>query len=192
MAIILTKQKNQIEIPLSSRGTIGRIRVNLNWNQSSQTDNIDLDLACLYELSDGKKGVVQALGKKFGDFNSPPFILLDQDDRTGASTEGENLFINGEKIEDIKKILIFTFIYEGVINWTQTDGVVTIEPPSGDKIVINMDEPNNDKRMCALALIENQNEGNISIKRLVEYHKIHHEMDVAYNWGLTWRKGKKD
>lgn len=42
---------------------------------------VDLDLGCLYELADGSKGIVQALGNSFGALNTHPFIQLDGDDR---------------------------------------------------------------------------------------------------------------
>jgi acyl-CoA synthetase (AMP-forming)/AMP-acid ligase II len=56
---------------------------------------IDLDLAALYELMDGSKGLVQALGNTFTDRHSPPFnpiLRLDGDDRSGSNSGGENLF----------------------------------------------------------------------------------------------------
>ena len=52
------------------------------------TSGIDLDLGCLYELNDGRKGAVQALGNAFGSLTNPPFISLDGDDRTGDSVGG--------------------------------------------------------------------------------------------------------
>lgn len=87
--------------------------INLNWNQKqggglfNRKNGVDLDLACLYELKNGSKGVVQALGNAFGSLNQPPYVLLDGDDRTGSVTTGENLRINGSKIADIERILIF-------------------------------------------------------------------------------------
>ena len=90
---------------------------------------IDLDLGCLFELKDGRKGVVQALGNAFGSLNQPPYIALDGDDRTGAVTTGENLRIDGNQIALFKRILVYTFIYEGVANWQQADATVTIKYP---------------------------------------------------------------
>ena len=40
-------------------------------------------------------------------------MALDGDDRTGASAAGENLRINGAKIPEIQRVLVYTFIYEG-------------------------------------------------------------------------------
>ncbi len=80
---------------------------------------IDLDLAALYELADGRKGVVQALGNTFGDLDGPPYVKLDADDRTGSSAAGETLFINLDHTADIRRILVFAFIYEGVRRGTR-------------------------------------------------------------------------
>src|SRR5690606_40105293 len=72
-------------------------RFSRDWSSdvcSSDLGGVDLDLGCLYELADGSKGVIQALGNSFGALNTPPYIHLDGDDRTGSSTGGENMHIN--------------------------------------------------------------------------------------------------
>ena len=90
---------------------------------------IDLDLACLWEFSDGSKGVVQALGNAFqAPYQGAPIIRLDGDDRSGAVTGGENMFIDLSRVNEIRRILVFAFIYEGVPNWASADGVVTLLP----------------------------------------------------------------
>lgn len=48
----------------------------------------------MYELLSGEKGVIQALGRRMGVRGRPPYIYLDQDDRSGASAEGENLYLD--------------------------------------------------------------------------------------------------
>ncbi|MFX7621181.1 tellurium resistance protein, partial [Acinetobacter baumannii] len=79
---------------------------------------------CLFEMQDGTKSVVQALGKRFGSFNDFPYIQLSADDRTGALKEGEWLRINGQNWQQIRRVVLFAFIYEGVPNWAETDAVV--------------------------------------------------------------------
>lgn len=85
--------------------SIGEILINLNWSQparrglfSRASQPIDLDLGCLFELTNGSKGAVQALGNSFGSLSQAPFISLDGDDRSGESAGGENLRINGNRI----------------------------------------------------------------------------------------------
>ncbi|ASA25277.1 TerD family protein [Paenibacillus donghaensis] len=194
--IELKKKGDSINLKKSAGG-LGELLINLNWNQKqggglfSRKSGVDLDLACLFELKDGSKGVVQALGNAFGSMNQPPYMMLDGDDRTGSVTTGENLRINGAKVANIERILIFAFIYKGVTNWSEADGVVTIKQSGGPDIIVNMDEHNNRKGMCAIALFRNVNNETFSIERLVQYYSGHREMDQAYNWGLRWVAGNK-
>lgn len=197
--ISLTKRGDVIN--LQKKGSaLGEIVINLNWNQKKTggggffkraSGGVDLDLGCLFELKDGRKSVVQALGRSFGDLNRPPYIALDGDDRTGAVTTGENLRINGNKLAEIRRILVFAFIYEGAANWAQADGVVTIKQPGGPDIEVRMDEHDNRKGMCGIALIENVNDQTFSIKRLVQYFSGHRELDEAHGWGMRWQAGSK-
>src|SRR5262249_697555 len=74
--VTLTKNSPTVSLSKQQGGSAGgELRVNLNWNtrpagggglfRRQGSGSIDLDLACLYELSDGRKGVVQALGNSF-------------------------------------------------------------------------------------------------------------------------------
>lgn len=200
--IELTKKGQTINLQKKS-GLLGEIVVNLNWNQQQQKSGgffssllgknkgIDLDLGCLYELTNGEKGCVQALGNSFGSLNGAPFIQLDGDDRTGAASGGENLRINGNEIAQIKRLVVYTFIYEGVANWAQADGVVTLTYPGGQDIEVRLDETRSGLTMCAIAMIENVNNETFKVERLVEYFNGHRELDKAYGWGMQWRSGSK-
>ncbi|MDR6554993.1 TerD family protein [Paenibacillus qinlingensis] len=197
--IELTKKGDKINLEKKS-GNLGEILINLNWNQKPKEDiafwidspnGIDLDLACLYELKDGSKGLIQALGNTFGSLTREPFIALDGDDRTGSVKTGENIRINGTKLAHFKRILIFTFIYEGVSRWSEADGLVTVKQNGGPDIIVKLDEHENDLPMCAIALIQNVNDETLSIERIVRHFKGHPEMDQAYNWGLRWVVGSK-
>jgi tellurite resistance protein TerA len=201
--IELTKKGQSVNLSKNNSQSIGEILVNLNLNQQNRksggflsgllgkANGVDIDLGCLYELKNGEKGCVQALGNAFGSFHHAPYIELDGDDRTGAVARGENLRINGNKISEIKRILIYSFIYEGVANWSQADGVVTLKYPSGPDIVVRLDEHRNGKIMCAVAIIENVNNETFKVQRLVEYFNSHKEMDFAYDWGMKWVPGRK-
>jgi tellurite resistance protein TerA len=156
---------------------------------------IDLDLGCMYELADGRRGLVQALGNTFGDYEREPFIQLDADDRTGAAANGENLFINGERFDKIKRAVIFSFIYEGAANWGVTNGVVTVTAPGQAPVEVKLD--GGDRQiMCAIALIENRG-GNLVITKLAEYFQqqgmtsAHELMDRHYGFGMRWKTGSK-
>ena len=199
----ISLQKGQ-KVNLEKKGSasLGEILVNLNWNSTPKKqgflssllgggEGIDLDLGCLYELKDGRKGAVQALGNAFGSLNNPPFISLDGDDRTGAAAAGENLRINGDRSSDIKRVLVYTFIYEGVANWKQADATVTIKYPGAEDIVVKMDTFNSSNIMCGLVLFENQNDQTFSVEKIVQFYQGHRELDKAFNWGMQWKAGRK-
>ncbi|MGN0382967.1 MAG: TerD family protein [Eubacterium sp.] len=201
MAINLNKGQ-KINLSKTSNDGLGEILVNLNWNSRpvnqgflkslfGGNNGIDLDLGCLYELKDGRKGAVQALGNSFGNLSVAPFISLDGDDRSGSSAEGENLRINGNQIIQFKRILVYTFIYEGVANWQQADATVTIRYPRAEDVIVKMDTYNSSNTMCALALFENMNDETFSVQKLVQFYQGHEAMDRAFGWGMRWTPGRK-
>ncbi|MCD2516942.1 TerD family protein [Massilia sp. G4R7] len=218
--VTLEKRGDKVSLDKRAGRGFGRIHVNLNWNQSATAapqpaktgffdklmsgatagrkgrGGIDLDLGCMVELADGRRGLVQALGNAWGDFEREPYIRLDADDRTGATAGGENLFINGERFDGIRRALIFSFIYEGVPNWSATDGVVTIAAPEQAPIEVRLDGGGN-QMMCAIALIENRG-GSLVVTKLAEYFQqqggtsAHELMDRHFGFGLRWKTGSKD
>jgi len=194
MAVELKKGQ---KVNLVKKGaSLGEILINLNWDKPKKRlfftpQPIDLDLGCLYELMDGRKGAVQALGNSFGSLTAPPYVSLDGDDRTGESEGGENLRINGDKVSQIKRLLIFTFIYEGAANWREANGVVTLRYPKSDDLIVRMDEYSSNLKMCAIALLENVNGDSFSVEKQVKFFDGHERMDAAYNWGIKWVPGRK-
>lgn len=205
--IELRKTGEKINLTKGANNKLGEITINLNWNQRSSEAKpagllgslfgglrggaIDLDLGCLLEMRNGDKTAIQALGNSFGNYQGYPYIALDGDDRTGTVTTGENIRINGNHVAEFKRILVYAFIYEGVANWAEADGVVTIAQPGGPDIVVKLDQHDQRKNMCAIALIENVNNETFSIERSVRYFSGHREMDKAFNWGLQWQAGRK-
>lgn len=197
--VTLDKSRSSISLDKPAAG-FGEIKVNLNWNQGGsggvlggifgKSKSVDLDVGCLFELQDGYKGVVQALGEAFGDLNDEPYIQLMGDDRTGSVAGGEWMHINGRQWSEIKRILVFAFIYEGAPNWKATDGVVTIFIPGQPEIEVRLNEEGGRYGMCAIALLENVN-GAVKVSRRVDFHCGHQDMDKAYGWGMRWTAGSK-
>lgn len=175
----------------------GEILINLNWSQPERSgwgrqNGIDLDLGCLYELWDGRKGTVQALGNAFGSLINPPYISLDGDDRMGNSTDGENLRVNSAMIPQIKRILVYTFIYEGAVNWREAKGIVTVKCPGSKDIIVKMDEYGSNLAMCGIALLENRDGHSLSMEKVVRFFDGHRDLDAAFGWGIRWVVGSKD
>ena len=200
--VTLTKSAPKVSLTKQGSST-GILRVNLNWNArpagggglfKRSAPSLDLDLGCLYEFTDGTKGVVQALGNAFAASPrgvSEPVIRLDGDDRSGTKSDGENLFINLSYAHQIKRVLVFALIYEGAANWAAADGVVTLYPASGPQVEVRLDETRDGARICGIALLESRN-GELSVRREVNYIEgSQSALDRAYGWGMNWAPGRK-
>jgi tellurite resistance protein TerA len=206
----VTLTKSAPSVSLTKQGSdAGSLRINLNWASAAEPaasrgffkrltgarQEIDLDLACLYEFTDGAKGVVQALGNSFTSRNpqlaSEPIIVLDGDDRSGTNTEGENLYVNLAYRQLIRRILVFSYIYEGAPNWASANGVVTLFPHSGAPVEVRLDDPDPTARTCAVAILKTV--GNeVTVQREIRYiHGMQAELDRAYGWGMKWTPGRK-
>jgi tellurite resistance protein TerA len=158
--------------------------------------DLDLDLCALYELTDGSKGVVQALGNTFGALHQPPYIHLDGDDRTGAVSTGENLTVNLDHKNAFRRILVFVTIYEGARSFADLNATVTLQPQYGAPIDFSLDECTVPSPVCALALITNTG-GDLVVQREARYLvpergvSPQRTVDYAYGWGMNWTPGRK-
>ncbi|MEO9326579.1 TerD family protein [Gordonia aurantiaca] len=194
----ITLTKSTPSVSLTKQGaTSGQVRVNLDWTSNSKggglfrkARGIDLDLACLWEFTDGSKGIVQALGRSFqAPSQGKPIIYLDGDDRSGSG--GENMYIDLSATDRIRRVLIFAYIYEGTPNWASANGVVTLYPASGPEIEVRLDEADQSAISCAIALLENRG-GELVVNREVRYIRgAQDKVDEAYGWGMNWRAGRK-
>jgi tellurite resistance protein TerA len=173
------------------------IHVNLNWNQQAKrgflgmsTPAADLDLGCMFELEDGNKGVFQALGRNMGQKGQYPFIYIDKDDRSGAAVNGENLYI--ERPDLIKRVLIFTFIYEGARNgFQEVEGRMKMTDPAGNEITLALNNPDSKRTFCAVAMIQKIG-SEISISKEELYYEHHGQADGHFGFGFRWSAGSKD
>ena len=207
--VTLTKEAPSVSLSKQG-GTSGVMRVNLNWQVHKQFSgwgrklgkamamhsDLDLDLCALFELADGRKGVVQALGNAYGSLHQPPFIHLDGDDRTGATTSGENLTVNLDHAKDLRRVLIFVTIYEGARSFASVNGTVTLQPQHGAPVEFSLDECTTSSNVCALALITNEG-GDLVVHREARYlvtqrgSSPQRTVDAAYGWGMQWTPGRK-
>jgi tellurite resistance protein TerA len=197
---VLTKAAPTVSL---TKHASGMLRVNLNWNARPNEPRgffrkaeptLDLDLGCLYEFADGSKGVVQALGNSFtagAGATGNPVIRLDGDDRSGSVAGGENLLIDLGQVARIRRILVFALIYQGAANWAAAAGVATLYPASGPSITINLDDPRDGARICAIAQLTSDG-GDLVVRREVNYiNGGQRALDEAYGWGMRWVAGRK-
>ncbi|MDT9698343.1 TerD family protein [Streptomyces sp. P17] len=207
--VTLTKAAPAVSLTKQG-GTSGALRVNLNWEVRKQFsgwasklgrpvamhNDLDLDLCALYELTDGSKGVVQALGNAYGSLHQPPYIHLDGDDRTGAVSTGENLTVNLDQQRAFRRILVFVTIYEGARSFADLHATVTLTPQFGAPIDFSLDECTVPSTVCALALITNTG-SDLMVQREARYLvpergvSPQRTVDYAYGWGMNWTPGRK-
>ncbi|ODA75223.1 General stress protein 16U [Streptomyces sp. AVP053U2] len=205
--VTLTKAAPSVSLTKQG-GTSGALRVNLNWQVRKQfsgwagklgrpvATHSDLDLCALFELSDGSKGVVQALGNAYGALQRPPFIHLDGDDRTGAVDSGENLTVSLDHKQYFRRILVFVTIYEGARSFADLHATVTLQPQHGAAVDFSLDECTVPSTVCALALITNTG-GDLVVQREARYLvpergvSPQRTVDRVYGWGMNWTPGRK-
>ncbi|MFB7653729.1 MULTISPECIES: TerD family protein [unclassified Streptomyces] len=207
--VTLTKAAPSVSLTKQG-GTSGALRVNLNWQVRKQFsgwarklgrpvamhDDLDLDLCALYELSNGSKGVVQALGNAFGALDRPPFVHLDGDDRTGAVSTGENLTVSLDHQQYFRRILVFVTIYQGARSFADLHATVTLQPQYGAPVDFSLDECTVPSTVCALALITNTG-SDLVVQREARYLvpergvSPQRTVDHAYGWGMNWTPGRK-
>ncbi|MFF5859736.1 TerD family protein [Streptomyces sp. NPDC012751] len=203
--VTLTKAAPTVSLAKQG-GTSGALRVNLNWRTRKGRSGwgarwggrreLDLDLCALYELADGRKGVVQALGNAFGSLHRPPYIHLDGDDRTGSVASGENLTVNLDHKDDFRRILVFVTIYEGARSFADLHATVTLQPQHGAPVEFPLDECTVASPVCALALITHTGD-DLVVRREARYlvpepgTSPQRAVDRAYGWGMNWTPGRK-
>jgi len=195
----ISLEKSNPTVSLKKTGsTFGEIVLNLNWSQGGGkrgifggTKNVDLDLGVLFELDNGFRGCIQALGGNLGTFHHEPWIELSGDDRTGAVSTGETIRVNGQYFDRVKKIGVFALIYDGAPNWQQTDGVVRMTIPGQPEIEVRMTEGRNDQRLCGIAIIENVG-GELRMNRHMRYYPNQRPFADDIGIFLRWTAGSKD
>ncbi len=199
--------KNNPKVSLSKRDDYGLIKINLNWNQTTQSNQsnksllgglfggtsktgIDLDLGAFIRLKNGEQFVVQAVGNTFGEIDKAPYVQLLSDDRTGSSTTGEWLHVNGRKWGEIDEVLVYAFIYEGIPDWAQTDAVITVFVPNEPPLETRLTEGGRTNGLCGIARFTNHR-GELNVERINRYFSGHKALDRAFNWNFQWVAGSK-
>ncbi len=196
----ISLEKTNSSVSLKKTGSsFGEIVLNLNWNQGTQkrglfgggAKGVDLDLGVLFEMRDGSKGVIQALGNSFGRYDQMPWIELSGDDRTGAVSGGETIRVNGRFFDNISRLAVFANIYDGAPNWAKTDGVVRMNIPGQPEIEVRMDEGRDNCRLCGIAVIDNVG-GELKIDRHMRYYRDQKQYADTVGILLRWAAGSKD
>lgn len=209
MAIVLEKTGDKHRFNLDKTRKPGaEIKINLDWSKGGFLKKIfggaiDLDLGCFYELKDGSKMLIDGLQFAHGQggprnrvtrqgcYTQKPWIWHQGDDRGGSAESGETILVNPDGVSQIKRIVVYTFIYEGAAQWSSTDAVVRVSVPGNEDVVVRMGEQHSHKRFCAIASIEFGDDDSIEVKKLVTFHEGHSDCDRCYDWGFNYAPGSK-
>lgn len=153
---------------------------------------VDLDIGCLYEMQDGSRGAIQAFGEKFGSFDQPPYMQLSGDERTGnAEGHDEYINVNGRHWNDIKRVLVYIYIYEGAPRWSEINPQIILDVPGEDDLIVTLGAHDDALALCAVGGLENVR-GGIKLTNYTEYFPGHYEMDRAFGYGVEWGDGQKE
>lgn len=209
--ITLEKKGDSHRIDLS-KSTDKQITINLNWTQQKPTGflgslfgknkEIDLDLGCYWELKNGSRSLIDGLQfskgrggpkeqfSKQGCYVNVPWVWHCGDDRNGSSESGENILVNPKGIQDLRRLVIYCFIYEGAANWAESDAVVTVKVPNQPEIVVEMGKQTDHRKFCAIATIDFDG-SQMSVRKDVNFFKDHADCSHYYNWGFNFTAGSK-
>jgi len=211
MAIVLEKNGDQHRINLEKTpsSNVGEIVINLDWSKGGFLKNlfggaIDLDLGCFYEMRNGAKMLIDGLQfsrRRGGDrhhvtrqgcYDESPYIWHKGDDRGTGASSGETILVNPKGINDIKRIIVYTFIYEGAAKWSETNAVIKVKVPGNEDIIVEMGKQYSNKKFCTIAQLDFGGDNFITVKKLVTFHDSHSDCDRQYGWGFTYTPGSKD
>ncbi len=209
MAIVLEKSGDKHRINLDkAKRTTGEIKINLDWSKGGFLKrmfggDIDLDLGCFYETRDGLKALIDGVqfshgrgGRRDqqtrqGCYTQAPYIWHMGDDRGGAAESGETILVNPQGISQIKRIVVYTFIYDGVAKWADTNAVVKVSVPGYEDVIVKMGQQSSLRKFCAIASIEIGSDNSMTVQKLVTFHDGHSDCDRRYGWGFNYVPGSK-
>jgi tellurite resistance protein TerA len=175
-------------------GSRGVLQANLNWRPGADAD---LDLGCLVACREGDGTAVQALGGSYGSLTRWPYVSLDQDDRTGASSDGETLRVSLDHAHVFERLLLYVYVYEGAVDFRALGATVTVTVPGEPGARIHLDDSPSGATACAIALVRPAVDG-LSLRREVRWFRpspelwIQQQLDAAYGFGFQWVYASKD
>lgn len=191
----LEKSGDSHKVNLAKNSQELLVHVNLNWDAKSGggffsklTGKPDLDLGCMYQLANGEIGVIQPLGGNFGSKTTKPFILLDKDDRSGAASDGENMYLY--QPSTLKRVMFFALLYQGATDFRSVSGRMFFKIGNGDLVTLDLNNPSSNTRLCAAAMITNENR-QIAISKEERYFAGHQQADAFYGFGFNWKAVSK-
>lgn len=191
-------------------GPQGEIRIHLDWDHQVGfmrrvfgEGEIDLDLGCFYQMRNGKKTLIDGLQfsrnrvvprdevSRQGCYTAAPYIWHTGDDKGSSDDKGETILVNPDGLNEIERIIIYTFIYEGATKWTDTKATLRLRVPGCEDVEVYIGDQPSKQRFCALMEIDINPDGTIDVTRLGTFHDGHSDCDRAYGWGFNYAQRHK-
>ncbi|WUH95052.1 TerD family protein [Streptomyces sp. NBC_00433] len=140
-----------------------------------------VDLCALFELADGRKGVVQPLGGAAGALRLPPYVRLDSD----------RLTVNLDHAMRFRRVLVFLALRGAGRSFADVRGTVTVRPDHGPPQDFTLNPGSPASTVCALLLLTPEGDA-LRVRREARHLAVRHgvspqrTVDYAYGWGLVW------
>lgn len=187
-AVSLSAENQSHFWPVTHDKRIGAIVAQLAWTsqcggQNQRARPLDLALGCLFELHDGRSGVIQGWDAR-GQFEQPPYVQLlpPEGELPNGVQRGR---INGEQAQEIRRLALFAFIL-GPPNW-QASSIKFDLTAGGDRpIPVALDPGSNGNGLVSLVQFDFAPTG-ITARRLGRCYPSHPEMADELGWHLQWR-----
>jgi tellurite resistance protein TerA len=147
-----------------------------------------VDLCALFELADGRKGVVQPLGGAAGAVERAPYVRLDGG---SGGPGGAVLTVNLDQAVRFRRILVFLTLHGAGRSFAGLRGTVAVRPEHGPPQDFALDPCGVDSTACALLLLTPDGD-TLRIRREARFLAVRRGVspqrtaDYAYGWGLVW------
>lgn len=180
----------------AEQATSGALRLHLSWStlptdQRSVTAGLkrstDVHIGVLWELLDGTQGVVQALD---GSTHAPGYgsTVLRLGPR--SETEGETVTVALNRVQDLKRLVVFAYARSGKPEWDALGVLLTAELKGGVEVQMSLDQAPPEATVGVLASLHRVGR-ELVLRREAEYFAGQQStVAEAYGWDLPWASGR--
>lgn len=172
---------------MAPNSEFGPMRMNFRWHQPISTQaRVKMDIGCLWELQNGKKGQLQSASNQWGSVAGEPYVALSGETRIQGALCEESVSINGNEWQRIKRVLFYAAISEGHPQWNPIDGRVTLIVPDQDPVLADLENTNKSEPIAALMMLENRSD-QMRVCYPGGFFHSYFDLDSAFGFQLRWQ-----
>lgn len=192
---ILSPQAPSVTVS-GSQATSGPLYLTLGWSdlptdprsrRAGLRRSTDIHLGCLWEMSDGDRGVLQSLGDGAALAPGHGSTVLRRGPR--SETEGETVTAALAQMHRCKRLLLFAYAYSGTPDWGSLGVVLTAELPAAVLEVRPGPAPPG-AGVCALMTIHRVGRDLVVRREAAYLTGQQAAVAQAYGWDLPWADGR--